>query len=116
MNLAGMTAYGPAIITEVENWGMIPSFFDPEDPTPMKDQFDAGYYHGGGWRPHPNTKWELINLDEVGRCRLHSITHDEYFEERGRLYRGDEFAIIFDSDFVAYMPSNEGPLEVSRMD
>ena len=31
--------------------GPLPSFLDPADPRPAREQFDANYQHGGGWRP-----------------------------------------------------------------
>ncbi len=31
--------------------GLIPTFFSDEDPRPAKEQADAHYGHGGGWRP-----------------------------------------------------------------
>lgn len=34
-----------------EHLGIIPYMLNPDDPRPAREQFDAEYQHGGGWRP-----------------------------------------------------------------
>jgi len=31
--------------------GLLPGMLDENDPRPAREQFDANYQHGGGWRP-----------------------------------------------------------------
>jgi hypothetical protein len=33
--------------------GLIPTFLDPDDPRPAREQLDANYSFGGGWSPLP---------------------------------------------------------------
>ena len=40
-----------------EQLGFIPSFLSEEDPRSAREQLDANYQHGGGWRPLDG--WEL---------------------------------------------------------
>lgn len=39
----------PRATTEMA--GLIPAWLNPLDPRSAKDQLDANYKHGGGWRP-----------------------------------------------------------------
>lgn len=32
--------------------GYLPGFLSEEDPRPAREQIDANYQHGGGWRPY----------------------------------------------------------------
>ena len=34
-----------------EMLGYLPSFLNEDDPRPAREQLDANYQHGGGWRP-----------------------------------------------------------------
>lgn len=108
-----------AIITNAPAWGLIPSFFDPDDERLMHEQFDEAYI--GGWRPHPDLKYEIKDIEEVNRSQLNCTTYPEDmpYPELGRLYRGDEMAILFTAGMVAwihYSGSDIKEIQVSRMD
>ena len=42
---------------DMEQLGYLPGFLSNDDPRPAREQFDANYQHGGGWRPYPDGEW-----------------------------------------------------------
>jgi hypothetical protein len=44
-----------------EHLGLLPGWLDESDPRPAKDQFNARYQHGGGWRPMKGFKLNADN-------------------------------------------------------
>lgn len=46
------TTHLPDHIAMTDVLGFIPDFLDDEDPRGAREQIDAGYQHGGGWRQY----------------------------------------------------------------
>jgi hypothetical protein len=76
---------GDRIGDRIEDWGIIPSFLDTEDPRPARAQFDAHY----GWRGFPGVTFipETKTLTYPGYPPLEPI---------GGLWFRNELLLLFD--------------------
>ena len=87
--------------------GLIPHMLDDEVLKPAREQLDANYQHGGGWRPMKNFK----HL-EGG---LLQYPGDPPMEPRAIMRLRDEKIVVYDYGFVGIF-QKDGSFEVARMD
>ena len=99
---------------EADDVGLLPFFLDEEDARPAREQLDANYQHGGGWRPFDGFKMKGdvdSNLESVvlafpGDPPLHLIAIMAL-----RL----ELVMVFEHGWVCILQSS-GDHEIARMD
>ena len=48
----------PWIARNPDDLGLLPSMLSEHDPRPAREQFDARYGHGGGWRPFTGFRFD----------------------------------------------------------
>jgi hypothetical protein len=91
-----------------DHLGYLPGFLSTEDERPAKQQFDANYQHGGGWRPLPDWKLdpETKQLTYPGDPPLMPFAVTTL---RGEI-------ILFYPDAQVLVLQKDGSFEVSRMD
>lgn len=89
-----------------EMLGFIPDFLNEDDPRPAKEQFNANYAHGGGWRPMrgwTRTGWQM------------RYPGDPPMEPLALMQLHDELVYIYPHAWVVILqPDNS--FEISRMD
>lgn len=90
--------------------GLLPEFFDLEDPRPAKTQLNETYEHGGGFTPLPGFK---LHQGPEG-CAL-EYPGDPLFRERCRGQLRDETIVLFDYSWLAIIQP-DGRFEVCRCD
>lgn len=92
--------------------GLIPSFLNENDPTPIAKQIDAAYQHGGGWRPIAG-----MSLEAPFRLRGHNDTRGYQPIAFTHLSDREEqvLVIVFESGMTAIMQA-DGSYEVARLD
>jgi hypothetical protein len=95
-----------------EALGFIPGMVSDDDPRPAREQFDANYQHGGGWRkfegftmqPNGSIKYpEDPPLPVLAETLLHADTDKP---ETIRFYSHDWVAVV----------QKDGTYEIARMD
>jgi hypothetical protein len=90
-----------------EDLGRIPEMLDLANPAPAREQFNANYQHGGGWRPRDKfTLGEDDSLRYPGGEPRHPLAEIKFRDER---------VLIYESDFVVIVQPDRS-FEVSRMD
>lgn len=91
-----------------DHLGLLPMFFDEEDERPAREQLDANYQHGGGWRP--GTKWTLdhktMALHYPGDPALHPLAIGHLREE---------IIVVYEYGVVAIVQNN-WTFEAARVD
>jgi hypothetical protein len=90
----------------LEDLGLISGMLDVSNPAPARDQFNANYQHGGGWRP--SDKFTLGDDDSLG------YPGDEPLHPLAEITFRDERVLIYESDFVAVIQPDRS-FEVCRM-
>jgi len=90
-----------------EHLGLIPYFLNENDPRPAREQFDANYSHGGGWRPQNGFKM----LDSGDLKYPGDPAMPVWAETRLR----DEVIHFYQYGYVAIC-QGDGSFEVCRMD
>lgn len=90
-----------------EHLGLLPGMLDADDPRPAKEQFDASYAHGGGWRPQLGFK-----LNNDGALKYPG---DPPFGLLAFTKLRDELIGFYDCSYVAIIQP-DGTFEVCRMD
>lgn len=91
----------------MDHLGFIPSFLSADDPRPAREQLDANYQHGGGWRPmkgfhlFPNN-----NLKYPGDPIMKPIAWAQL---------RDETIVVYDCCVVAIIQPDRS-FEAARMD
>ena len=114
-----MTGHGIERGVTPEWLGLIPAFISAYDPTPVAEQVDANYQHGGGWRP---LKGWMMDEDYVLTYPsppedgppdppLHPLFSAEHDRGGGVM----EKVFFYDSAWVNVVQP-DGSFEVSRMD
>lgn len=88
--------------------GIIPEFLDDHDPRPAREQIDANYAHGGGWKPIRQAK---VN-PETG---VFTYPGDPPFLPMATTQLRDERIIVYKYGMVAIVQP-DGSAEVSRID
>lgn len=98
--------------------GLIPSMMSAYDPTPIAEQVDANYQHGGGWRPlkgwNMDEDYVLTYGNQEAEDRdppLHPLFMAEHDRGGGVM----EKVFFYDSAWVNVVQP-DGTFEVSRMD
>ena len=87
--------------------GFIPFFLDENNPASAREQLDAGYQHGGGWRPFKGfTMLSNDNLEYPGDPPTRPLFETTLRHETVRVYESSWVAII----------QPDGSFEVCRMD
>ena len=86
--------------------GYLPDMFSEDDPRPAREQADANYRHGGGWRAFRGFTMLLDSLACPGDPPMRLIAETRLRDEVIRLYEADWVAII----------QPDGSYEISRMD
>lgn len=91
----------------LDHLGLIPGMLDENDPAPAREQLDAAYQHGGGWRPFPGFKLRSDN----------SIKYpgDPPYPPLAVSALRDELIIIYEHGWVAIIQPDRS-FEVCRMD
>jgi hypothetical protein len=90
-----------------EMLGVIPSFLSEDDPRPAREQFDAHYRIGGGWRPMPGfTMLPDGALGYPGDPPTLALAETRLRDETIRFYEYSWVAVI----------QPDGSFEVCRMD
>ena len=95
-------------VTE-EDLGLIPHMLDPDDPRPAREQFDANYQHGGGWRPFRAGGFVLDGNNSLrypGDPPMRALARTVLREER----------ILFHECAWVTIIQPDGSYEVCRMD
>jgi len=87
--------------------GMIPLWLDERDPRPAREQLDAAYQHGGGWRPFKGFKM----------LRDHSIKYpgDPALKPLALMKLRDEVIAVYPHAWVMIL-QKDGSFEICRMD
>jgi hypothetical protein len=99
-----MTVDFPGVVDLI---GEIPAFLDLNDPRPAREQFDANYQHGGGWRPQSGfTRTDAFVLHYPG---------DPPFLPIAMMALRRETILIYLHAYVAIFQA-DGSFEVCRMD
>lgn len=88
--------------------GLIPSFLDPDDPRPAREQFDENYAHGGGWIP-------IKGFVKHGDSAVLEYKGDPPYEPIAAIALRDEMIIVYRYGLVAIL-ARDGSYEVARMD
>ena len=91
----------------LEDLGLISGMLDVSNPAPARDQFNANYQHGGGWRP--SDKFTLGDDDSLG------YPGDEPLHPLAEITFRDERVLIYESNFVAVILPDRS-FEVCRVD
>lgn len=87
--------------------GFLPSFLDDNNPAPARDQLDANYQHGGGWRPFDGFKMKTGgSLHYPGDPPLRPVATAQLRDETLYVYPHAWVAIV----------QPDGAYEVARMD
>ncbi len=90
--------------------GIIPTFFDLDNPDPAVQQIDDNYQHGGGWRPMKKDAWKRNEENE-------ELTYpgEPPLEPRAAIIVHDDVVYVYDFGFVSIVHP-DGSFEVARVD
>jgi len=91
---------------DIEDWGIIPTFLDADDPRGVKEQFNDRYI--GGWHPFPG-----FTLDK--KSMQLKYPGDPPTEMRSIMFFKGEVIILYEFDWVLVL-AKDGSWEVCRMD
>lgn len=97
--------YDPEIL------GFIPLFLDEDDPRPAREQLDANYQHGGGWRPIQGFKMSTDGRYKItypGDPTLSPIACTQLHLK--------EMIIVYEHALIAIVDVNSETFEIARMD
>lgn len=86
--------------------GWLPAFFDERDPRSAREQLEANYAHGGGWRPYTGFRYTAAALYGAGDPPMPVMAYAKLRDEQLRLYRGAWLAIV----------QPDGSVEIARCD
>jgi hypothetical protein len=87
--------------------GLLEDMLDANDPRPAREQFDAKYRHGGGWRPMP--RFKLLDNDCL------QYPGDPLFRPLAEARLRDELIRFYEHEWVAIIQPDHS-FEVARMD
>jgi hypothetical protein len=87
--------------------GILPDFLDPDDPRPVREQFNERYAHGGGW--HPMDKWKLLKDNSI------SYPGEDPLKPLAQLKFRKELVVLYEHSWVAIIQPDR-TFEISRMD
>lgn len=88
--------------------GYLPSFVSDDDPRPIREQLDAHYQHGGGWRPMQGWSLDVDSgvIEYPGDDPLAPVASIEIRDETLLIYRYAWVVIL----------QKDGSFEIARMD
>lgn len=93
--------------------GLIPAWLDDENPLPAREQLDAAYRHGGGWRPFKG--FTLVRpSNDVRDWRL-SYPGDPDYRVLAYTTLREEIVLMFPYSWVAIIHNGE-LYSVARLD
>ena len=96
----------------LEHLGFLPGMWSDDDPRPAKEQADANYQHGGGWRPFKGfTMLQNGNLLYPGDPMVHMLAETVLHSTTDK----PEVIRFYQHDWVAIV-QRDGSFEVCRMD
>lgn len=87
--------------------GYLPSFLSEDDPRPAREQIDANYGHGGGWRPF------LMGMTLKGNA-LH-FPGDPPYPLVAKAKLRDETLLLFKFSWLAIVQP-DGSYEIAMVD
>ena len=90
-----------------ETIGMIMLWLDEEDPRTAREQLDANYQHGGGWRP-----FDGFTLQKDGSIKYPG---DAALKPRAGIIFRKELILFFPFAWVMIL-QKDGSFEICRMD
>jgi hypothetical protein len=94
--------------------GLLPDFIDQSDPRPAREQFDAAYAHGGGWRP---IKGFTQGRNEDGRPGIVlRYPGDPPFHPIATWPLRHELIVVYRHGIVAVFNTQDGTFQVARLD
>lgn len=91
---------------EMEHLGFLPGFLSEEDPRPAREQIDANYSHGGGWRPLAGWTREELTITYDGDPPMVPFAMAFLRDEKLFFYPYSQVMII----------QKDGSFEVARID
>jgi hypothetical protein len=95
----------------LEDLGYLPEMLSEDDPRSAKEQLDAGYQHGGGWRPMSGWKRNgdgpSASIQYPGDPPLKPLA--------ATFLHGKEAIVFYPHGFVLILQRNNS-FEVARMD
>jgi hypothetical protein len=91
----------------LDHVGPIPMWLDEDDPRPAREQLDAHYHHGGGWRPMGGFK--LLRDGSI------KYPGDPAHPPLAIMKLRDEAIAIYQYGWVMILQSN-GSFEIARLD
>ena len=91
-----------------EHLGLLPGMLDASDPRPAREQFDANYQHGGGWRPQSG----FVLHEGSGTL---TYPGDPPFHMLAYTFLRDEMIVFCEYSYVAIIQKDH-TFEVCRMD
>lgn len=94
--------------TRAEDFGLIPHMLAEGDPRPAKEQLDAGYQHGGGWRPQQG----FTRDPSSGALKYPG---DPPMKMLGAIPLHDEMVVLYPYGYVCIVQPDES-FEIARMD
>ena len=87
--------------------GFLPGFASEDDPRPLREQLDANYQHGGGWRPFEGfTLVDDTTLQYPGDPPMRPIAAAKF---------RDEIVLVYPYSWVLVL-APDSSWEVCRMD
>ena len=92
---------------DMRGLGFLPGFLRPRDGRTVKEQLEARYAHGGGWRP--------IQGFTMRRDRTLDFPDDEPFEPSAMTVIGDETVIFYAYCELISVIQPDGSFEVARV-
>jgi hypothetical protein len=94
--------------TQPEDWGLVLTMLDTEDPRTAKEQLDAGYQHGGGWRHQDG----FVHDAHTGSM---AFPGDPPFEPRAAIRLRKELIVLYPYGYIAIIQPDHS-FEICRMD
>jgi hypothetical protein len=91
---------------DFETLGYLPAFLNEDDPRPAKEQLDANYQHGGGWRNQPGFTMKGRSIQYPGDPPMIPVAYTMLREETIRVYPYAYVCIV----------QPDGSFEICRMD
>lgn len=90
----------------VDMLGLIPDFLSTDNPRSAREQIDANYRHGGGWRPFKGFKMTARGIEYPGDPPMPLLAEASLRNETIRIY---------DCAWVAIVQP-DGTYEIARLD
>jgi hypothetical protein len=90
--------------------GWLPQFLDEDDPRPARDQIDANYQEGGGWRPIEGFQFTGDNDGTL------SYPGDPLLKPIAAAKLRDEFLVFYPHSLLVIIQEADRSFEVARVD